>query len=126
MAMVERCIPRPFDTAIRDVCHKPAEAFVEVHFRLIADCMRTPSRHNKTQHFDSLVLVPLMLYRFWQFQTGCGLPWFFSGFNELEDQIARDGFKIPASVRDIVQEMKEHDRTLTHSVQQAPTPAVPA
>jgi hypothetical protein len=118
MTLVERCIPRPFDTVIRDACLKPSEAFVEVHFRLITDCLMEVPRHSRTRTFDKNTILPLMLYRFWQFQTGCGLPWSLSGFQELEDRIARDGHKVPASTQDIVQEMKEHNESIINALQE--------
>lgn len=118
MGQMERNISRPFDTAVRDFCDEPSRAFFGVAFRLIADCVVNPKTFKRPD--DRLIsqLPRMMLYRFWQYQTGCGLPWFFSGMDDLESWVAEGrGLKDlrhwqNETAEEFLKDMKDHDRAI--------------
>jgi len=73
LALFEWGTNRPFDIMIRKICLEPAISYIFVSFRLIADCLYD----KKTNYFyrgeDKIFATQAMLYKFWSFQTGCGL-----------------------------------------------------
>lgn len=90
---IEWATERHFDTSIREMCLKPAQSFIEVSFKLLADCIYD----EKTQYFSRdekrYILDNMMLYKFWQHQTGRGLVKFYAEIDELEDQINSDFYR---------------------------------
>lgn len=116
MGQLERNIERPFDTAVRDFCTEPSRAFFEVSFRLIADCVYDPQTGKRPQDPLRFMLPQMMLYRLWQYQTGSGLPWFFSGLAEMETRQSESGMMDLRSHQschvEFLADMKAHDEAI--------------
>jgi hypothetical protein len=63
---------RPFDSAIRDLCLKPAIASIGVAFKLLADCIC--SDHSPRSNDPANYFAPhMLLHKFWFHQTGGAL-----------------------------------------------------
>jgi len=76
MAFIERSRHRGFDTAIRDVCLTPVDAYIYVAFRLICDCVFDEEKKYWREHDWVRTIAPhAMLLKFWYRQTGDGLLW---------------------------------------------------
>jgi len=76
---------RPFDTIIRDMCLLPAISHTMVAFKLIEDCIYSPSTKYYDRHGSNIILSYAMLFRFWIHQTGRGCVERHSDFKRLED-----------------------------------------
>lgn len=61
------------DTMIREICLKPAIAMIEVAFALIGDCVYDPEKKWFSRIGKGFLSLPVMLYKFWAYQTGRGL-----------------------------------------------------
>lgn len=74
----------PFDTAIKDICLIPAQGHTHVAFCLLADCIYD----RKTNYFSHDPLkyyaYHILLWKFWQYQTGGGLIYDRSKMSELQ------------------------------------------
>lgn len=86
MAMSEWGTSRTFDTDIREMCLGPAIECIRVAFNLISDCAYDENTNYFLRVNNKYLLAPLMLFRFWQHQTGSGLIADHSGFNKLESK----------------------------------------
>ncbi|MFA6233733.1 MAG: hypothetical protein WC824_06005 [Bacteroidota bacterium] len=97
LAQTEWCLPRPFDTNIRDKCLRIATEAVQVSFYLLLDCLwdsniQAPNRLGKgywvrgelREVFRSACLI-----RFWDHQIGRAKIQFISGLDDLQ-KYARD------------------------------------
>jgi hypothetical protein len=73
LSLLEWGTERHFDTMIREICLKPAEAYVDVAFRLIADCVYDRKLNYFYKGDDKFLVSRVMLYKFWSYQTGGGL-----------------------------------------------------
>jgi len=62
-----------FDTMIRELCLKPAQAYIEVAFKLIADCLYDAGKNYFYRGDDKILFAHAALYKFWNGQTGRGL-----------------------------------------------------
>lgn len=86
-AILEWNKERHFDTVIREMCLKPAIKHIEVAFKLLCDCIYD----EKTNYFsrtDNKYLLPhVLLFRFWQHQTGSGCIMNNSDFDTLRDKL---------------------------------------
>jgi hypothetical protein len=83
-AMSEWNKERRFDTNIREMCLQPAIKFVEVAFRLLCDCAYDEITNYFYRAENKYLLPHLLLFRFWQNQTGAGLIEEHAGFGELQ------------------------------------------
>lgn len=88
MALSEWGTSRTFDTDIREMCLGPAIECIKVAFKLIADCAYDENSNYFLRVNNKYLLAPLMLFRFWQHQTGSGLIADNSGFDKLESKLA--------------------------------------
>jgi len=74
----------PFDTSVRDICLIPAQGHAHVAFCLLADCIYD----RKTNYFSHDPLkyyaYHILLWKFWQYQTGGGLIYDRSKMGELQ------------------------------------------
>lgn len=86
MAVLERERQLPFDTNIREMCMETAEKFIEVAFDLLADCPYDSEEGYYLRDNKRGIIKPALLYRFWDGQTGRGLPWFMSGLEDLDNK----------------------------------------
>ena len=86
MAVLEWEREAPFDTNIREMCLETAEKFIEVAFDLLADCPYDPEADYFSRDDKRGILKPAFIYRFWDGQTGRGLPWFYSGLDDLNNK----------------------------------------
>jgi hypothetical protein len=84
---IESNVPRSFDTLVRDHCLKPREAFAEVAFYLLCDCLYDSEKNYFYHGPDKSIAQPALMYKFWLHQTGRGLVRGFAGFNKLEDWV---------------------------------------
>ena len=83
-AIVEWNAERTFDTSIREMCLKPAISFIECSFDLISDCLYDFGTNYYTRGHKKYIIRSLMLYRFWQHQTGRGMIESRAQFEALE------------------------------------------
>lgn len=74
----------PFDTIIRDLCHKPAVTHFEVAFGLLADCLYDQEAEYWDRSDFKHMLREVMLTKFWYYQTGRGLIERFAGHDVLK------------------------------------------
>lgn len=113
-----------FDTNIREMCLKPSISSVEVAFKLIADCIYD----KKTNYFyrgdDKVIISRVMLYKFWNHQTGRGL---------LEDHADFDGmmcWKDRECVKKFIEAIKKFREKLDEAyglaVDEAPVEGCPS
>jgi len=86
MATLEWERPLGFDTSIREMCLGTATKYIDVAFRLLADCPYDPEKDYFYRGDDRGVLPFALIYRFWDGQTGRGLPWFKSGLAKYCDK----------------------------------------
>jgi len=91
MAVTEWNTERSFDTVIREMCLEPAQKFVECSFELIGDCIYDASTNYYKRGAQKHIITSLMLYRFWQYQTGRGLLEERAQFDWLEKLRERAG-----------------------------------
>jgi len=70
--LIEWNTPRPFDTIIRDMCLDVPQAYIQVAFRLLSDCIFNEETGYWSKG-DRRESACLMLYKFWCHQTGQGL-----------------------------------------------------
>jgi hypothetical protein len=61
------------DTMVREICLKPAISMIEVAFFLIGDCIYDPENSWYSRAGKNFLAEPVMLYKFWSYQTGRGL-----------------------------------------------------
>ncbi len=105
-ALGEWAMPRRFDTMIREMCLKPAKAYIEIAFELLADCILD----EKEEYFarggmQKVVLASAMLYKFWFNQTGSGVA-HSNAVNRLNGYIEDEELKKLVSV------LKSHQKSL--------------
>jgi hypothetical protein len=84
MAMTEWSINRPFDTTIKEMCHSPAIKCIQVAFELIADCAYDEKDNYFLRVDNKYLIAPLLMFRFWQHQTGSGMIKEHSNFHKLQ------------------------------------------
>ena len=60
----------PFDTIIRDMCVKPAQAHIAVAFGLVADCLYDQEQQYWDRSELKQILKQISLAKFWAYQTG--------------------------------------------------------
>jgi hypothetical protein len=83
-AMVEWNMERSFDTNIREMCLEPAICFIKCAFKLLSDCIYDPEKNYYSRNYDQDLLVPhILMFRFWQHQTGRGLVENHADFDHL-------------------------------------------
>jgi hypothetical protein len=87
MAVMEWGVNRPFDTNIRDMCLGPAIKCIQVAFELIADCAYDEETNYFLRVDNKYVLPHMLLFRFWQHQTGSGMIMEHSDFNKIESRL---------------------------------------
>jgi hypothetical protein len=87
-AMIEWSIHRSFDTDIREMCLKPAIRYIETAFKLICDCAYDTGTKYYYRADNKYILAPMLLYRFWQHQTGSGRITDHAGFDSLKSRLA--------------------------------------
>jgi hypothetical protein len=83
-AEIEFSINRNFDTNIREMCHKPAISYTQVAFNLLCDCIYDEATNFYYRAENKYLIAPMLMFRFWQHQTGTGMIEKFSDFDELE------------------------------------------
>jgi len=116
-ALAGWCARYPFDTAIRELCLKPAISYIEVAFKLIADCPYDKETNYFYRKDDKILIAHAALYKFWSFQTGRGLVEDHADFNRLEFISKMKGALAPpdkyrAAVIDFLNSIKEHQKAL--------------
>ena len=84
MAMAEWGINRPFDTNMREICHSPAIKCIQVAFELIADCAYDEKDNYFLRIDNKYLIAPLLMFRFWQHQTGSYMIGVNSDFHKLQ------------------------------------------
>ena len=89
--MTEWGINRPFDTNIKEMCLGPAIKCIQVAFELIADCAYDEQTNYFLRIDNKYLIAPLLMFRFWQHQTGPGKIGEHSNFHNLLSRI--DCFK---------------------------------
>jgi hypothetical protein len=90
-AMTEWGINRPFDTNIKEMCHGPAIKCIQVAFELIADCAYDEKDNYFLRVDNKYLIAPLLMFRFWQHQTGSHMIGVNSDFHKLQSLL--DGLK---------------------------------
>ena len=88
-AAYEWTTQRRFDTVIRDLCLKPAIAYVMVAFELLADCIYDPDTKNFSRKPDRYFAANMMTHKFWCHQTGRGVVETHAGIPELRRRLER-------------------------------------
>lgn len=89
-----------FDTVIRDLCLKPAQAAINTAFKLLADCCYDRQAGGwLRQHpeADKRLIGHLLRYKFWRESTGHGLVWDHAGLDELDhfaEQLLQKGSRL--------------------------------
>jgi hypothetical protein len=78
---------RHFDTVMREVSYKPAISFVEVAFRLLCDCAYDEETNYYYRANNKYLLPHLLLFRFWQHQTGSACITEHADFQTLEGKL---------------------------------------
>lgn len=93
-ARIEWGTERSFDTMIREICLKPAIAYTEVAFKLMADCIYDPEADYYYRGDDKILVSHALMYKLWSNQTGRGLYKEHSDFHRIEWLIESEfGFK---------------------------------
>lgn len=87
-AMVEWNTNRPFDTCVREMCLEPAISYIETAFKLLCDCAYDVETKYYYRADNKYILAPMLLYRFWQHQTGSGRITDHAGFESLKSRLA--------------------------------------
>ena len=78
-----------FDTSIRESCLAPSISHTRTAFYLLADCAYDKETNYYDRRHQKILYQYLMLYRFWQHQTGRGMIGIHSGFDRLEKIIQK-------------------------------------
>jgi hypothetical protein len=76
-----------FDTVIREMCLKPAEAAINTAFKLIADCcydMDSKCWLRQHSEVDKRLISCLLRYKFWRESTVRGPVWDRAGLDDLD------------------------------------------
>lgn len=89
-ARFEWSAERHFDTVIREACLKPATAFVETAFMLVADCVYDPETSYFSRDSRRGVVRAALLLKFWIGETGRGLYLRNAGIWRLEENLAKE------------------------------------
>ncbi len=112
----------PFDTMIREICLKPAIAYIDVAFRLIADCLYDPSTKYFYRGADKILFAHIALYKFWSGQTGGGLLERNADFDRLESMIKvttclEQDLKTHKIIKEFLDDMRDHrnNKEVQHS-----------
>lgn len=103
---------RTFDTDIREMCLGPAIECIKVAFKLIADCAYDESTNYFLRVNNKYLLAPMLLFRFWQHQTGSGVVADHSGFDKLESKYKEIRY-VKKCTSDILDEIYALDKFLT-------------
>jgi len=111
LALQERNRSWGFDTMIRDNIQLVNQSAIETAFMLLADCLYDEETggwvsHDKWRSFAK----PLMIYKFWAFQTGRGLVRGKSGIDGVIDRILeREDYSIftKAMAKDIASSLDD-------------------
>lgn len=111
----------PFDTSIRELCYKPAISYIEVAFKLIADCIYDSETNYFYRGDDKVIVAHAALYKFWCFQTGRGLIEDHADFERLEFIANFEGYgderpvgdtALKITVKKFLNAIKEHNKVL--------------
>jgi len=86
-ALLEWNQERHFDTCVRDMCLGPAIKFIQVAFRLIADCTYDENTNYFFRANNKYLLDHMLMFRFWQHQTGSGNLEDHSDFDKLKSKL---------------------------------------
>jgi len=108
------CDKYPYDTSIRELCLKPAISYVEVAFKLIADCPYNEETNYFYRGDDRILIAHAALYKFWSFQTGRGCVEDHADFRRLE-YIVKKGMAKPefkTMVRKFLSAIKRYQKRL--------------
>jgi hypothetical protein len=123
-AVIEWGMERGFDTVIREMCLRPAIKFVECAFKLIEDCLYDPVTNYYSRGPERRIISSLMLYRFWQHQTGRGLVEDRAEFDILENLSQRvldkdgvtgwgeEGVKLSEAITKYLKTFREYYKSL--------------
>ena len=93
-----------FDTSVRETCLYPSIAHTKTAFYLLTDCSYDESTNYYDRRDERILYQYLMLYRFWQHQTGRGLIDSHSGFDHLEWIVEKDSTFHHDKQKEIVKE----------------------
>jgi len=82
-AVKEWNIRRQIDTSLKSMYMQPAAAYVETAFRLLVDSLFDEETKFYYRKKDKLIMIYLLLYKFWKNQVSNSLIFNFSKINEL-------------------------------------------
>ena len=119
-AQEEWTLYRPFDTAVRDRCLRPATEFVHCAFYLLSDCLYNEDKKYWMRKRGLYgIALNIMLYKFWFNQTGGGLVGHKADMPRLHESLKdpdRLYFDTTAEemqeIRDWLKDVDEHKATV--------------